>query len=506
MSTKDDAFLVVPADEKAAQADRRDRKRRLRAWLGGGVAFLSLSVAASVWALPHIEDDLEREARQLLREGDVDVDGADGSGLTFDMDGRSIEVSGDVATAGEAFRIDELLTQRRGLRDADVTGLNIVASATAQAQVQVLVTDAEPRTITLTGTVPGEAARQQLVDAAGAAFGADNVIDELVVSGLAGAEGANSALEALATAIAALGADGVTRGSASLDGSDLSVQALVADQAAEAALAATTTGANVDITVLEVEVGLVRMDFEVDDGLIRLNDTVLTEAQRDGLISAAAEASGIDDDDVAVDIVVSGLAEAIPGSNDRVASVGGLFGSLVDTDAVLSATGSLDGEDLAIQAIVTSEAAGAELTSEIEAAGGSATIIVEETEVQDATAALNAAFVDLNRRLQEVVAFQTASAQLTPEATEIMDEAIVALSEYPDPVVTVSGHSSDSGGADFNLTLSQSRAGAVVLYLVFGGVDVDRLTADGRGITDMLPDIEVTDPRQQRVQFEAFPA
>ncbi len=493
-------------DDRVDDGAQKDRRRRLVAFIGGGLTFLCLLTGASVWAVPNIEDDLERAARQLLREADIDVDGADGAGLTFDMDGRSIEVSGDVATAGEALRIDELLTQQRGLRDADVTSLNVRAAPTATAQVQVLVTDTNPRTITLAGIVPTDAARLQLIRAASAAFGAANVVDELEVSGLAAAAGTGEGINALAAAITGLGADGVTRASASLNGRDVSVQALVADAAAEVALAAVIDGANADITVLEVEAGLVRMDFEVDDGLIRLNDTVLTEAQRDVLITAAADASGITYDDVAADLVVSGLAEAIPGSDERVANVAALFPALSDTASVLRARGSLDGEDLTVDAVVTSDEAGADIAALVAGAGGTASVTVEERQSQDETSALNAAFVDLNLRLQEVVAFRTASSDLTAEAAEIIDEAIVALSEYPDPVVTVSGHSSDSGAANFNLTLSQSRAEAVVAYLAFGGVDPDRLTAEGRGITDMLPDVDVTDSRQQRVQFEAFPA
>ncbi|MDH4279039.1 MAG: OmpA family protein, partial [Acidimicrobiia bacterium] len=63
----------------------------------------------------------------------------------------------------------------------------------------------------------------------------------------------------------------------------------------------------------------------------------------------------------------------------------------------------------------------------------------------------------------------------------------------------VIGHTDSDGSARANQQLSEARAQAVVDYLVAnGGVDADRLEAEGRGASELLVDPEVTPEDKQR--------
>jgi peptidoglycan-associated lipoprotein len=64
---------------------------------------------------------------------------------------------------------------------------------------------------------------------------------------------------------------------------------------------------------------------------------------------------------------------------------------------------------------------------------------------------------------------------LRPEATRVLDEAIVALRENATLRVEIEGHTCNIGTAEYNLALGDRRANAVKDYLVSRGVTADRL-------------------------------
>lgn len=79
------------------------------------------------------------------------------------------------------------------------------------------------------------------------------------------------------------------------------------------------------------------------------------------------------------------------------------------------------------------------------------------------------------------VNFALNSFQLTEQAKSELDMAVQLLKQNSGVEVQVQGHTDDSGAESYNLQLSQSRAEAVVDYLVMNGISRGRLTARGFG-------------------------
>ena len=90
-------------------------------------------------------------------------------------------------------------------------------------------------------------------------------------------------------------------------------------------------------------------------------------------------------------------------------------------------------------------------------------------------------------RILQRIEFETKRAELRPTAAPILDEVRLALEANPQiKKVRIEGHTDDRGSDSFNLDLSQRRAETVMKWLVDGGIDPERLTAEGLGETKPL--------------------
>jgi OOP family OmpA-OmpF porin len=82
------------------------------------------------------------------------------------------------------------------------------------------------------------------------------------------------------------------------------------------------------------------------------------------------------------------------------------------------------------------------------------------------------------------VNFAFNKAVLTPEAQDVLEEAVTLLKNTDSVIeVRVEGHTDSIGTDAYNLTLSQKRAEAVIAYLVSRGVKSQSLMAVGMGET-----------------------
>lgn len=119
--------------------------------------------------------------------------------------------------------------------------------------------------------------------------------------------------------------------------------------------------------------------------------------------------------------------------------------------------------------------------------------VAENTSLLDE---LNALFVSGD------VLFDTANAELTPEATSTLDQAVDILNRDPALSVTIEGHTDSDGSERLNLDLSTRRADAVRSYLVDNGVAADRLIALGRGESEPIADNSTPEGKRQNRRIE----
>ncbi|MBT8433347.1 MAG: OmpA family protein, partial [Gammaproteobacteria bacterium] len=106
----------------------------------------------------------------------------------------------------------------------------------------------------------------------------------------------------------------------------------------------------------------------------------------------------------------------------------------------------------------------------------------------------------------EGVFFATNSAELTAEAQNILDKAVVALKASPVARVEVQAYTDNTGEAEYNQKLSTERAENVRNYLISNGIASERLTARGYGELKPKASNETREgrARNRRVEFKVI--
>lgn len=250
---------VTRVDDEASR-----RRRRVGIWLGAlGVPLIWL--VSLFGFIPREERTLLAKTRNALTAADIDLTGA-----TIRYEGRDATITGltlpdGMAVADVKRRVEDLY----GVRVAHIEAIaaavpeattEAAAAATDTAASVTESTVAEPAPlatnatadiadgkVTLTGEVPSEEARAALVDAAVAAWGEGNVIDQLTVGGGAADTFGAAGLSALAGLFGSL-QKALPSGSAVLaqpaagDPTTLTITGEASDAASAQALEANATG------------------------------------------------------------------------------------------------------------------------------------------------------------------------------------------------------------------------------------------------------------------------
>lgn len=84
-------------------------------------------------------------------------------------------------------------------------------------------------------------------------------------------------------------------------------------------------------------------------------------------------------------------------------------------------------------------------------------------------------------RMPEAILFATDSAALNPNLRSDLFVLAESLNKYPQSIVTVTGHTDNTGSAAYNQDLSQRRAQSVSSVLLTGGVASSRIRTVGAG-------------------------
>ena len=89
--------------------------------------------------------------------------------------------------------------------------------------------------------------------------------------------------------------------------------------------------------------------------------------------------------------------------------------------------------------------------------------------VQQFTGVIRGIYFDLNKDT------------IKPKSMPVLDRAVDVLKEFPSINIEISGHTDSTGTREYNLDLSERRAGSVKRYMVEKGIDESRITNRGAG-------------------------
>jgi OOP family OmpA-OmpF porin len=104
-----------------------------------------------------------------------------------------------------------------------------------------------------------------------------------------------------------------------------------------------------------------------------------------------------------------------------------------------------------------------------------------------------------------VVLFDINSAEVKSVAYPMLQEAVLIMKKNPDLKVEVDGHTDSTGTAAYNMTLSVKRAEAIKDHFVSRGIDPNRLTTKGFGLTNPAASNSTKEGRAKNRRVELTP-
>ncbi len=108
-----------------------------------------------------------------------------------------------------------------------------------------------------------------------------------------------------------------------------------------------------------------------------------------------------------------------------------------------------------------------------------------------------------NLRVRGEISFTRNSADLTPQSIKTLNQVARELSDFNEQTTAINiiGHTSKTGSANANKTLSKQRAQVVAEYLKNQGVKL-QIIAEGKGFENLLPSIPPESPLNQRTDIQ----
>ena len=100
--------------------------------------------------------------------------------------------------------------------------------------------------------------------------------------------------------------------------------------------------------------------------------------------------------------------------------------------------------------------------------------------------------------------FETGKADLKEESYKVIDELVAYLNRKDDEKIELGGHTDNVGKPAKNLILSEARAKTVMAYLLMKGIDPNRVTAKGYGLSVPIASNKTVDGRAQNRRTEVM--
>jgi OmpA-OmpF porin, OOP family len=100
------------------------------------------------------------------------------------------------------------------------------------------------------------------------------------------------------------------------------------------------------------------------------------------------------------------------------------------------------------------------------------------------------------------IRFESARATIDPDSAGLLDRLIETALRCPAASIEIAGHTDAAGDDAFNQTLSEKRAQAVADYLIKAGLPADRFTATGYGSTQPVASNDTDEGKAQNRRIE----
>lgn len=102
------------------------------------------------------------------------------------------------------------------------------------------------------------------------------------------------------------------------------------------------------------------------------------------------------------------------------------------------------------------------------------------------------------------ISFDTNRAEIKPNMQPVLDSFASSLMNNPNAMVTIIGHTDNSGSDAINNPLSVNRAASTRDYLVSRGVPLQRISIDGRGSYEPVAPNDTSANRAKNRRVEIF--
>jgi OmpA-OmpF porin, OOP family len=102
----------------------------------------------------------------------------------------------------------------------------------------------------------------------------------------------------------------------------------------------------------------------------------------------------------------------------------------------------------------------------------------------------------------EGLTFETNKAEITPDSYPVLDDLVAFLNRNDEDRIEIGGHTDNVGKGPANLLLSMERAKSVMAYLLTKGIENNRITAKGYGMTVPIASNKTEDGRAENRRTE----